>query len=145
MIEVDLNQESYLEALRLLEQRCVEELLLDRPPSGTTRNIFKALMKSKYLLNHEHSKLIKLTICDHVIDEILSTMCEFFRSGQAICLEELRLIVCQISSNELSILCEVLDNKLFPELTCLDLGGNNIADKGLTKLCHAPITKQKLN
>ena len=139
-----LSEESYLEVLRLLEQRCVEELLLPGPPSGTTGNIFKTLMESKCSLNHEHSKLIKLDIFGHdVTDEILSTMCEFFRNGHAICLKELRLVGCEISSRKLSIFCEVLNNKLCPELTFLNLGNNNIADEGLTKLCKT-ITKQKL-
>ena len=140
----DLSEESYLEVLRLLEQRCVEELRLFRPLSVTTGNIFKTLMKSKCSLNHEHSKLIKLYISGHnVTDEILSTMCEFFRNGHAICLRELSLAVCKISSRKLSIFCEVLDNKLCPELTYLDLGFNNIADEGLKKLCKT-IIKQKL-
>ena len=139
-----LSEESYLESLRLLEQRCVEELRLDRPRSVTTGNIFKTLMKSKCSLNHEHSKLIKLDIYEHyVTDKILSTMCEFFRNGYAICLKELGLVHCEISSTELSIFCEVLDNKLCPELTFLNLAHNNIADEGLTKLCKT-LTKQKL-
>ena len=140
----ELSEESYLEVLRLLEQRCVEELTLRRPHSGTTRNIFKALMESKCSLNHEHSKLIRLDILGHdVTKEILSTMCEFFRNGHAICLKELGLFDCEISSRKLSIFCEFLDNKLCPELTYLDLGRNDIADEGLTKLCKT-ITKQKL-
>ena len=140
----DLSEESYLEVLRLLEQRCVEELRLRRPLSVTTGNIFKTLMKSKCSLNHEHSKLIKLYISGHnVTDEIVSTMCEFFRNGHAICLKELSLCNCEISSRKLSIFCEVLDNKLCPELTYLNLGFNNIADEGLTKLCKT-ITKEKL-
>ena len=139
----DLSEESYLEVLRLLEQRCVEELRLDRPLSVTTGNIFKTLMKSKCSLNHEHSKLIKLYISRHnVTDEILSTMCEFFRNGHAICLKELSLFNCEISSRKLSILCEVLDNKLCPELTYLGITHNEIAVEGLTKLFKT--TKQKL-
>ena len=140
-----LSEESYLEVLRLLEQRCVEKLTLGRPRSVTTGNIFKTLMESKCSLDHEHSiKLINLNISGHdVTDEILPTMCEFFRNGHAICLKELNLFACQISSRKLSIFCEVLDNKLCPELTYLDLGYNNIADEGLTKLCKT-ITKEKL-
>ena len=139
-----LSEESHLDVLRLLEQRCVEELGLDRPPSSTTGNIFKTLMESKCSLNHEHSKLIKLYISYHdVTDEILSTMCEFFRNGHAVCLKELSFYRCEMSSRKLSIFCEVLDNKLCPELTQLSLGDSNIADEGLTKLCRT-ITKQKL-
>ena len=140
----DLSEESYLEVLRLLGQRCVEKLLLGRPPFGTTGNIFKTLMESKCSLNHEHSKLIKLDIFYHdVTGGILWTMCEFFRKGHAICLKELSLFGCEISSRKLSIFCEFLDNKLCPELTYLSLGGNSIAGEGLTKLCET-VTKQKL-
>ena len=144
LVGADLSREYYLEVLRLLEEKCLEELSVGRPHSSTKIDIFKTLMDSKCSLNHEHSKLIKLRISGHdVIDEILSTMCEFFRNGHAICLKVLRLNGCQISSHELSILCEVFDNALCPELKCLDLGGNNIADEGLTKVCHA-LSKQKL-
>ena len=145
----DLSEECYLEVLRLLKQRCVEEVTLHIPTFGTTRNIFKTLMESKCSLNHEHSKLIKLYIWFKngltlgLTHEILSTMCEFFRNGHAICLKELSLFYCKISSRKLSIFCEVLDNKLCPELTYLGLGYSNIADEGLTKLCET-ITKQKL-
>ena len=138
------SQETYLQALRLLEQRCVEELLLCRPPSDTTGNIFTTLMAPKCSLNHEHSKLTKLHINQHrVTDEILSSVCDFFRNGHATCLKELSLLNCEIRSRKLSILCEVFDNKLCRELTCLDFRGNNIADEGLTKLCKI-LTEQKL-
>ena len=139
-----LSEESYLDVLRLLEQRCVEELWLRRPRSGAAGNIFKTLIESKCSLNHEHNKVIKLNISQYdVTDEILPTMCEFFRNGHAICLKELGLYSCGISSRKLSIFCEVLDNKLCPELIYLNLGSNNIADEGLTQLCKT-LTKQEL-
>ena len=140
----DLSQESYLEALGLLEQRCVEELSLRGPRSGTTGNIFKALMESKCSLNHDKcSKLIKLKISEQdVTNEILLTMQEFFRNGHAIYLEYLGLVDCGLSTT--SKLCAVLDNKLCPELACLDLGRNNITGAGITKLCDTLI-KQKLS
>ena len=145
VLRADLSEESYLEALRLLEQRCVAELWLGRPLSGTTGNIFKILMESKCSLNHEHSKLIRLYILYHgVTDEILSTICEFFRNGHAICLKELRFAGCGITSRRLSMLCEVLEDKLCPEFTFLGLGGNYFADEGLTKSIYNTPTKQKL-
>ena len=138
-----LSEESYLEFLRLLEQRCVEELRLFRPRSGTTGNIFKSLMESKCSLNHEHSKLIKLDISYYdLTDEILSTMCEFFRNGHAICLKELNLFRCGISSRKLSIFCEVLGSELCPKLAFVDLGRNNIADEGLRILCEHALTNE---
>ena len=92
------KEESYLAVLRLLEQRCIEELELTRTPSGTKGNIFKSLMESRCSLNHEHSKLVKLFLDTHdVTREILSVMCEFFRNGHGICLKELTLDQCKIS------------------------------------------------
>ena len=140
----DWSEECYLALLRLLEQRCIEELWLDRSPSDTKGNIFKSLMKSKCSLNHEHSKLVKLFLFNHdVTDEILSAMCEFFRNGHGICLKQLTLFHCKISSHELSLFCQVLEDKLCPELTYLTFYCNDIAGEGLTELCRT-LTKQKL-
>ena len=144
LVPTEWSEECYLAFLRLLEQRCIEELVLGRSPSGTKRNIFKSLMKSKCSLNHEHSKLVKLFLSNHdVTDEILSAMCEFFRNGHGICLKVLTLYECKISSHDLSIFCQVVDDKLCPHLTYLGFGGNNIADEGLTELCRT-LTKRKL-
>ena len=139
-----MSKEYYQEALKLLEQRCLEELRIFYCSLG---NIFKTLIESKCLLNHKQcSKFIKLDIFNYdLTDENLLSMCEFFRNGHAICLNELSLTECSIRSHEsVTSLCEVLDNKLCPELTCLGLGCNHIGDEGLTKLCHT-FTKQKLN
>ena len=139
-----LSEECYLALLRLLEQRCIEELVLDKSPFGTKGNIFKSLLESKCSLNHKHSKLVKLSLFRHdVTGEILSAMCEFFRNGHGICLKELTLCQCEISSHQLSIFCKVLDDKLCPHLTYLNFRGNDIADEGLTELCRT-LTKQKL-
>ena len=149
LLESFLGEESYLEVLRLLEQRCVEELSLSAPTSGSAGNIFKALIKNmqtKCSLNHKQcSKLIKLFINKHdLTDENLLSMCEFFKNGHAVCLKELHLRNCEIRSHEsLTSLCEVLDSKLCPELINLDLGINFIGDEGLTFLCRT-LTKQKL-
>ena len=133
-----LSEESYLEVLRLLEQRCVEDLRLRRPRSVTTGNIFKTLMESKCSLNHEHSKLIKLYISGHdVTNEILSTMCEHFRNGHAICLKELSLYRCEISSRKLSIFFEhALTNEHY-KLEELYLWNCSLTDDCLPELCNA--------
>ena len=47
-------------------------------------------------------------------------------------MKELTLYGCKISSHELYIFCQVLDDKLCPHLTYLNFGGNDIADEGLT-------------
>ena len=70
-------------------------------------------------------------------------MCELFRNGHGICLKELSLCRCEISSHQISIFCKVLEDKLCPHLTCLNFSGNNIADEGLIELCHT-LSKQKL-
>ena len=138
LVNAHLSEESYLEVLRLLEQRCVEELWLGTPRSVTTGNIFKTLMKSKCSLNHEHSKLMKLNILGHdVTNEILSTMCEFFRKGHAICLKELGLYRCEISSRKLSIFFEhVLTNEHY-KLEELTLRDCSLTDDCLPELCNA--------
>ena len=139
------REECYLALLRLLEQRCIEELKLVGSPSDTKGNIFKSLMESKCSLNHERSKLVKLSLLDHdVTDEILSAMCEFLRNGHGICLKELTLDECKISSHKLSIFCQVLEHKLCPHLTHLNFGGNDIPDEGSTELCRT-LTEQKLS
>ena len=140
----ELSEECYLAVLRLLEQRCIEELMLGGSSYGTKGNVFKSLTVSKCLLNHQHSKLVKLFLSGHdVTDEILSAMCEFFRNGHGICLKKLTLSACKISSHELSIFCQVLDDKLCPHLTHLNFNCNNIADEDLTELCRT-LTKLKL-
>ena len=102
LVGVDLlSLESYLEVLRLLEQRCIEELTLVRPDSVPVGNIFKSLMASRCSLNHLHSKLAKLFFYKHhVTDEFLSAMCEFFRNRHGIFLKELSLLACNINSQE---------------------------------------------
>ena len=144
LLQTELSEECYVAVLRLLEQRCIEELVLGGSHSGTKGNIFKSLMQSKCSLNHEHSKLVKLFLFDHdVTGAILSAMCEFFRNGHGICLKELWLYECKIRSHESSFFGQVLEDKLCPHLTYLNFSGSDIADEGLTELCRT-LTKQKL-
>lgn len=70
-------------------------------------------------------------------------MCEFFRNGEAICLNNVYLVNCELSSRRLTTFCEVLNDKLCPKLTLLNLGGNNIAGEGIKDLCYT-ITKPRL-
>ena len=109
---IEFSEESYLALLRLLEQRCIEELVLVGSPSGTKGNIFESLVELKCSLNHEHSKLVKFQLfLDHsVTHEILSAMGEFFRNRHGICLKE--LYECKISSHGLSISCQVFGDIL---------------------------------
>jgi Ran GTPase-activating protein (RanGAP) involved in mRNA processing and transport len=89
-------------------------------------------MESNCTLNHEHSKRTELTILHlDVTSESLSTMCESFINGHASYLEKL------------SKLSEVLDNKLCPELTYLELSGNSILDEGVAVLCNALIIQKQ--
>ena len=108
-----------------MQQRCIKQLhligsLYDGLEAG---HQFKSLLESNSSLKHKHVKLKKLFIpCFCVTDEeSLSMMREFFKNGHASCLEELHLQHCEVSSRGVSILCEVLGNKLCPELTYLDL------------------------
>ena len=138
------SQESYQEALRMLQERCVEELLLGKPNCCNTGNVFKTLMESKCSLTHKQcSKLIALHIVNHdLTNKNLLSMSEFFRNGHGISLKKLHLSFSKISSHEfITSLCDVVNHKLCPELAWLDLAENDIGD-GLTKLCHT-LTKQK--
>ena len=137
------SEECYLAFLRLLEQRCIEELVLWGSPSGTKGNIFKSLMESKCSLNHEHSKLVELVLLQHdVTDEILSAMCEFFRNGHGICLKKLILRMCEITKECVPALCELLTNECC-NLIDLSLKRNpGIKDEGLHILCKDALTKE---
>ena len=131
-------KECYLEVCKFLQQRCIKQLKLSSfNQKDVAKDLFKALMKSKCELKHEHSKLTELDIdAIDVTEESLSTMCEFFENGHASCLEKLSLRSCNITSRGVSILCEVLDNTLCPELTYLELSANTILDEGVTVLCN---------
>ena len=96
-------------------------------------------------MKHEPVKLTELDIERFRVadEESLSIMCEFFKNGHASCLERLVLRDCRISSRGVSIVCNVLDNKVRPELTCLNLDENSILDEGVGVLCNA-IIEQKL-
>ena len=142
-----MDEECFLEVNKLLQQRCIKELVMQGFVVGDIKagHLFKALMESNCSLKHEHVKLTKLDIDRFCVtdEESLSTMCEFFKYGHASCLAELSLTRCEISSRGVSILCEVLDNKLCPELTYLGLLGNSILDEGVAALCNTFI-EQKL-
>ena len=129
-----LSEECYLALLRLLEQRCIEELELWGSPSGTKGNIFKSLMESKCSLNHEHSKLVKLSLSNHdVTDKILSAMCEFLckdASTKEHCkLVELHLRYCSLTNDCLPALRKTLQDK-HCRLRKLTLKGNKFTGKG---------------
>ena len=130
----ELSEECYLAVLRLLEQRCIEELELYRSPSGTKGNIFKSLMESKCSLNHEHSKLVKLSLSWHdVTGEILSAMCEFLckdaLTKEHCKLVELHLHHCSLTNDCLPALRKALQDK-HCRLRKLTLYGNKFTGKG---------------
>jgi hypothetical protein len=143
------SEEYYLEINKLLLQRCIKQLkFLGNRLSNLyfeAGHLFKALMKSNCPLKHEHVKLTELDIrhLRATDGESLLTMCDFFKNGHASCLKKFSVPECEISSRGVSILCEVLDNKLCPELTCMDLSYNSILDEGVAALCNALI-EQKL-
>ena len=87
--------------------------------------------------------IVESVISDAAILNAGSDWQILFRNGHGICLKKLTLSRCKISSHELSIFCQVLDDKLCPHLTYLDFRFNNIAEEGLTELCRT-LTKQKL-
>ncbi|XP_028413219.1 NACHT, LRR and PYD domains-containing protein 3-like [Dendronephthya gigantea] len=153
IVAPDWSEECYREFCVLLQQRCIKELVLVRPsmlmgdrifsyfislfPGGL---LFKALKNLKCTLDHEHSKLTKLNVRGlFTWDENLSMIVEFFEHGHASCLKTLGLGKCRLTLLEIGVICKVLDNKLCPELTCLDLFGNMFRDDGVRVLCNALI------
>ena len=140
------SEECYMEVKKLLQERCIKQLkLMCSLNNGVeTRHICKTLMKSNCTLNHEHSKRTELTILHlDVTSKSLSTMCESFINGHASYLEKFVLRDCRISSRGVSKLSAVLDNKLCPELTYLELSGNSILDEGVAVLCNALIIQKQ--
>ncbi|CAB4036240.1 NACHT, LRR and PYD domains-containing 14-like, partial [Paramuricea clavata] len=137
----------YLEVNKLLKERCIKELVLQGflYDHIEARYLFKAIVESNCSLKHEHVKLTKIYIDGFRVTnkESSTMMCEFFKNGHASCLEELSLTRCEINSRGVSILCEVLNNRLCPELTYLDLLGNSVLDEGVAALCNTFI-EQKL-
>ena len=135
------GEASYLEVIILLQQKCIEQLTLVGSLFGEfkAKHLCKALVESKCSLEHEHCKLRELNIQSlPTTNEDLSTMCKFFKDGHASCLEKLVLRnLCGMSSDGVDILCEILNNEVFPELTYLDLSHNEITDREIYVLCHA--------
>jgi hypothetical protein len=139
------SQECYLLVNELLRERCIKELVLAGSFNGVeVERLCKTLMESKCALKHEHSKLTELNI-RHLYEtdkRCISIMCDFFKDGHASCLEKLVLRGHGRTSFARSILCEVFDNQLCSELTCLDFSCNSIHDGGVRVFCNALI-KQK--
>ena len=144
-LDLDLShssKECHLEVIKLLQQRCIKKLTLIVKGFGSSylavKHVFLTLMNSRCIQNHEHSKLtwLALQFC-HITEQCLSTICEFFKSGHARCLQCLRLVSDEITACGVSKLCEVLDCELCPKLTLLDLRFNGILDEGVKVLCNA--------
>ena len=142
------NEECYLEVNKLLQQRCVKQLVLvgSFTVAVEMEHLCKTLMESKCALKHEHRKLAELDVRHlYETDErCMSTMHEFFKNGHGSSLEKLSLRGYGRTSLGRSILCEVLDNKLCPELTYLDFSGNSILDEGVMALCNALIKQKQI-
>ncbi|XP_028413221.1 NACHT, LRR and PYD domains-containing protein 3-like [Dendronephthya gigantea] len=158
IVAPDWSEECYREFCVLLQQRCIKELVLVRPsmlmgdrifsyfislfPGGL---LFKALKNLKCTLDHEHSKLTKLNVRGLLTwRENLPMIVEFFEHGHASCLKTLGLGKCRLTLLEIGVICKVLDNKLCPELTYLDLFGNMFRDEGVRVLCNALIKCRQL-
>ena len=143
------SEECYLEVITLLQQKCIEQLTLVGSLYGgfEAKHLCKALVESKCTLKHEHCKLRELNIQSlPITNEDLTTMCEFFKDGHASCLEKLVLLnLCGMSSDGVDILCEILNNKVCPELTYLDLSHNRICNMGIKVLCDALQKQFKLS
>jgi hypothetical protein len=137
------DPECYREVVSLLQQKCIEQLALVGSLFGgfETKHLCKALTDSTCALSkHEQWKLTEFNIRSlRITNEDLSTMCDFFKDGHALCLEKLGLRnLCGMRSEGISLLCEILTNEVCPALTHLDLSYNGeINDRDVINLCRA--------
>ena len=136
------DAECYHEVSALLQQRCIEELTLVGSLAGggfDAKHLCRALVKSNCAFKHEHCKLTELNIQSFSItNEDLSTMCNFFKDGHASCLKKLALRnLCEIREEGISILSEILNSEVCPELQYLDLSNNPIDIREIKLLCGA--------
>ncbi|XP_028398639.1 NACHT, LRR and PYD domains-containing protein 12-like [Dendronephthya gigantea] len=138
-----LSEECYLELTKLLQQKCIEQLVLKGRAFShhlATEKLVKAVMNSKCTIRHKHTLLTKLKLERvRINNEGLLIICELFKNRYANSLEKLHLSSAKINSYGISVLCKVLDSTLCPELRCLDLNGNEILDEGVRVLCNALI------
>ncbi|XP_028413222.1 NACHT, LRR and PYD domains-containing protein 3-like [Dendronephthya gigantea] len=139
--DIDWSEECYMQFCKFLQQRCRRILILNSNkyhalPLG---GLFDSVIKLKCTtLDHKHSKLTTLDLLGFsTTDECLSKISEFFKHGHASCLEKLSLNGCGITT--FVEIREVLDNKLCPELTELNLRRNVICNEGVRLLCNALI------
>jgi Ran GTPase-activating protein (RanGAP) involved in mRNA processing and transport len=141
------NANPFMSVGKLLEQKCLERLVLATGKNTSTelaKEVLDAMMKSNCPFTHEHAKLrhLCLTIC--MTDECVSYLCAFIKNGHASHLQVLKLSNNGITSNGISQLCEVLNDICCRELTSLNLNGNDIGNEGVRMLCHALIGHCKL-
>ena len=133
------NGSSLQEVGNLLQQSCLTSLKLIKygPPVSelTARQLTSALMKSKCTLNHEHRKLMHLTIrLGNKTDEcVLINICTFLTNGHARHLNFLELSA-GLTSSGIYQLSAVLAS--CRKLTSLDLSDNPIGDEGVRTLCN---------
>ena len=133
LTDTSRNANPFMSVGKLLEQKCLERLVLRVTGKNTSTELAKevldAMMKSNCPFTHEHAKLrhLCLTIC--MTDECVSYLCAFIKNGHASHLQVLKLSNNGITSNGISQLCEVRTlcadalRKQQCELTILNLDG----------------------
>ena len=152
------NLDCLLEIAKFFRDRCIEylELHLDKisnPIQIGLEHLFGAITTSQCCISHEHSKLAYLKLYGgNITDAGVSTLVDFFKNSQRLCLKELHLEEIEITSVGISILCKVLGSLTqtcilpYPSLavwdkkcglTDLSLSGNDIGDEGVEMLFDA--------
>ncbi len=134
------NLDCLLELTKLLQDRCIKVLALSL--SGIShvqlglKHVLSALTKSDCHIDHEHSKLTRLSLIgSKITDAGVSILTDFLKNAHRVCLQELELQRNDITSAGISKFCEVLGNEAGNQLEVLNLAINNIGDDGVRMLC----------
>ena len=145
LLRMDTTFRCSVEATRILSVRCIECLEFGCSALGDLglEHLLSALMKSECHVNHQHSKLTKLTLSENgITDSGVFHLTEFLKSSHGSRLKKVDLVGNKITPCGMSKLCEVVDSVVCGQLAELDLSDNVIGNEGVGILCEALIEKQ---
>ncbi len=136
------NLDCLLELTKLLQDRCIKALSLSLQNISNVQlglgHVLSALTNSDCRIDHEHSKLTKLSLTgSKITDTGVSILTEFLKSAHGVCLQKLDLEYNDITSAGISKFCEVLGNEAGNQLEVLNVGVNEIGDDGVRMLCRS--------
>ena len=142
-----VGQNSLQEILKLLQNRCIAELIVQNlPVSGDVEvgveveRLFNTLKDMQCTRNHTHRNLSFFGLLNCMLnDQVMAKLLDYFKTRQASHLQKLNLCSNKISPSAISNFCEVLDSEHFVELTRLDFSDSPICDEGASVLFNALI------